>query len=201
MSRSYGGRSATDRVADRRAQLIAAGMAIVGTEGVAALGMRALCREAALSQKFFYESFTDIDELLHAVYATALSELHQAVAPAAAARDLPAVFDAAARLMESDPRLCRILLVEPVADMRLRRHVRETIPALATSALGDLIPGSPDDPRTRMRFSALFGALISLFVEWIEGNLGTDRTAFVHHVTTVATQLVGVPAAVDAEAS
>ncbi|MFI1918160.1 TetR/AcrR family transcriptional regulator [Nocardia sp. NPDC020380] len=197
MSRSYGGRSATDRVAERRAQLIAAGMAIVGSEGVAALGMRALCREAGLSQKFFYESFTGIDELLHAVYAAALSELEQEVAPAAAARDLPAIFDAAARLMEADPRLCRILLVEPVADMRLRRHVRETIPVIAVAALGDLVAGSPDDPQVRMRFSALFGAMISLFVEWTEGNLGTDRDAFVRHATNVATQLLapGVDAA------
>ncbi|MEV6071114.1 TetR family transcriptional regulator [Nocardia sp. NPDC052001] len=191
MSRSYGGRTATDRVADRRAQLIAAGVSVVGTEGVAALGMRAVCREAGLSQKFFYESFTDTDELLHAIYAAALSELEQAVASAVAAQDLPAIVDAAARAMEADPRLCRILLVEPVADMRLRRHVRETIPALTTAALGHLFPGSPDDPEVRMRFSALFGALISLFVEWTEGNLGTDRDAFVRHTTTVATQLLG----------
>ncbi|MEV6279456.1 TetR family transcriptional regulator [Nocardia sp. NPDC051832] len=190
MSRSYGGQTAEGRVAERRARLIDVGVEIVGTQGVSALGMRSVCRAAGLSQRFFYESFTDTDALLHTVYRAALSRLEQAVAPAVAAGDLHAVFEAAARLMETDPRVCRILLVEPVADARLRGYVRQTIPAIALAALGDRVAGSPDDPTVRMHFSALFGALISLFVEWTEGSLGTDRDAFATHVTTVATQLL-----------
>lgn len=163
---------------------------MVGTQGVSALGMRSVCRAAGLSQRFFYESFADTDGLLHAVYQAALSRLEEAVAPAAASGDLHAVFEAAARLMEADPRICRILLIEPVADARLRGYVRETIPAITLAVLGDHVTGSPDDPGVRMRFSALFGALISLFVEWTEGSLGTDRDAFATHVTAVATQLL-----------
>lgn len=189
MSRSYGGRTADDRAADRRTRLVEAGLEIVGTGGVAALGMRAVSREADLSQKFFYESFADIDELLHEVYAEALARLEAAVATARGAGNLAGVVDAAARLMEEDPRVCRILLVEPVADERLRRHVRDAIPALAIDVLGDHIPGSPDDPAVRMHFSAVFGALISLFVEWTEGSLGTDRDAFVRHVVSVVLTL------------
>ncbi|WP_410875709.1 TetR/AcrR family transcriptional regulator [Nocardia sp. A7] len=190
MSRSYGGQTAEGRAADRRARLIDVGVEIVGTQGVSALGMRSVCRAAGLSQRFFYESFADTDALLHSVYSAALSRLEEAVAPAVASGDLHAVFEAAALLMEADPRICRILLVEPVADARLRRHVRETIPAIALAAVGDRIIGSPDDPSVRMHFSALFGAMISLFVEWTEGNLGTDRHAFASHATAVATQLM-----------
>ncbi|MEV0061956.1 TetR/AcrR family transcriptional regulator [Nocardia sp. NPDC050718] len=190
MSRSYGGQTAEGRAADRRARLIDVGVDIVGTQGVSALGMRSVCRAAGLSQRFFYESFADTDGLLHAVYQAALSRLEGAVAPAAASGDLHGVFEAAARLMEADPRICRILLIEPVADARLRGYVRETIPAITLAVLGDRVTGSPDDPRVRMRFSALFGALISLFVEWTEGSLGTDRDAFATHVTAVATQLL-----------
>ncbi|MFD5178114.1 TetR/AcrR family transcriptional regulator [Nocardia sp. NPDC058379] len=190
MSRSYGGQTAEGRAADRRARLIDVGVDMVGTQGVSALGMRSVCRTAGLSQRFFYESFADTEGLLHAVYQAALSRLEEAVAPAAASGDLHAVFEAAARLMEADPRICRILLIEPVADARLRGYVRETIPAITLAVLGDRVTGSPDDPGVRMRFSALFGALISLFVEWTEGSLGTDRDAFATHVTAVATQLL-----------
>ncbi|MEV6217289.1 TetR/AcrR family transcriptional regulator [Nocardia sp. NPDC051833] len=190
MSRSYGGQTAEGRAADRRARLIDVGVDMVGTQGVSALGMRSVCRAAGLSQRFFYESFADTDGLLHAVYQAALSRLEEAVAPAAASGDLHGVFEAAARLMEADPRICRILLIEPVADARLRGYVRETIPAITLAVLGDRVTGSPDDPGVRMRFSALFGALISLFVEWTEGSLGTDRDAFATHVTAVATQLL-----------
>lgn len=190
MSRSYGGRTAEGRAADRQARLLDVGVELVGTQGVSALGVRSVCRAAGPSQRFFYESFADTDALLHAVYRTALSRLEAVVAPAVASDDLHAVFEAAARLMETDPRICRILLIEPVADVRLRGYVRETIPAIAIAALGDRIVGSPNDPAVRMRFSALFGAMISLFIEWTEGSLGTDRDAFAGHATTVATQLM-----------
>ncbi|MGX1804467.1 TetR/AcrR family transcriptional regulator [Nocardia sp. NPDC055321] len=189
MSRSYGGQSAADRAADRRTRLIEVGFELVGTQGVSALGMRAVCRAAGLSQKFFYESFPDTDALLHAVHRAALTRLEHAVAPAAG--DLRAIFESAAELMESDPRVCRILLIEPIADARLRGHVRDSMPALTRAALGDRVTGSPDDPAVRMRFSALFGALISLFIEWTEGSLGTDRTAFAEHATRVTTHLLG----------
>ena len=190
MSRSYGGRTADDRAIDRRIRLVEAGLEIVGTGGVAALGMRAVCRQAELSQKFFYESFSHVDELLHAVYAEAMSRLQAELAPAMAEASLERCIEAAAVLLERDRRICRVLLVEPVADARLRAHVRDTIPALALAILGDLVPGSPDDPAVRMRFSAVFGAIISLFVEWTEGSLGDDRDAFVRHVTWVVLGLL-----------
>ncbi|MFE6861287.1 TetR/AcrR family transcriptional regulator [Nocardia sp. NPDC057668] len=189
MSRSYAGQTAADRAADRRARLIDVAFELVGTHGVSALGMRAVCRTAGLSQKFFYESFPDTDALLHTVYRAALTRLEHAVAPAAG--DLRATFEAAAELMESDPRVCRILLIEPIADARLRTHVRDTVPALTRAALGDRVTGSPDDPATRMRFSTLFGALISLFIEWTEGSLGADRAAFADHATRVVVLLLG----------
>ncbi|WP_433621976.1 TetR/AcrR family transcriptional regulator [Nocardia sp. CA-120079] len=192
MSRSYGGRSAEDRTAGRRSRLIDAGMTVVGTQGVAALGMRAVCREAGLSQKFFYENFVDTDALLYAVYGAALSQLEEAVRPALLADNLTGIIDAAAQLMERDPRICRILLIEPIADQRLRMHVRALAPAFGPLLLGGIVTGDPGDPKVRMRYSALSGAIISLFIEWTEGNLGDDRGAFVAHVASVAERLTGV---------
>ncbi|MEV0341832.1 TetR/AcrR family transcriptional regulator [Nocardia sp. NPDC050713] len=192
MSRTYGGRPAEDRAAERRQRLIDVGIDVVGRGGVAALGMRLVCREAGLSQKFFYESFPNLEALVHAVYQAALSKMEDAVAPSISAGDVRGGFDAAARLMQSDPRLCRILLIEPFADADLRRYVRESAPGIVRGALGDFVGGTEDDPLVRMRYSALLGAQISLFVEWTEGNLGADRDAFVDHATEVAKQLVGI---------
>lgn len=44
--------------------------------------MRAVCREAELSQKFFYESFTDTDELLREVYRSTFEHARQVIAAA-----------------------------------------------------------------------------------------------------------------------
>ena len=61
------GQEPEDRRAARRTQLIEAGLQIMGTEGAAAATMRATCREAALTERYFYESFANRDELLVAV--------------------------------------------------------------------------------------------------------------------------------------
>ena len=47
---------------------------------------------------------------------------------------------------------------------------------------------APDD--APFRITALAGALIYLFLEWADGNLGTDRAAFVDYCTQVIGQLL-----------
>ncbi|CAM2933150.1 hypothetical protein BST27_12030 [Mycobacterium intermedium] len=173
-----------------------AGIELVGSGGVAAMTMRAVCREAQLSQKFFYESFTDTDDLLRELYRTAFHRARAVIENAAAAGTdvgdpaarIRAGVDAAARLVKDDPRVCRILLVEPIADLTLRHFVRDSIFAMITNPLdaaGPTLAPAEDPVRTKMRYATVFGSIISLFLEWTEGNLGDDRDAFVDHVTDV----------------
>lgn len=190
MSRPYRGQAADARSADRRARLIQAGVDLVGTHGVTAMTMRAVCREAELSQKFFYESFTDTDDLLREVYRSTFEHARQVIEAAddsAADRTsrTRAGVAAAAQLVKDDPRICRILLVEPIADLRLRHFVRDTVSAMSgfTAPPGDA--GTAATARVKMQYATVFGAIISLFIEWTEGNLGSDRDAFVDHVSTM----------------
>lgn len=187
MSRPYRGRLAEARTAERRGRLVQAGIELVGTHGVSAMTMRAVCRGAGLSQKFFYESFTDTEELLHAVYRSTLANARRIIDEAAVeSTDLRtkthASVDAAARLMRSDPRVCRILLIEPIADLRLRHFVRDLL-ADAYGRSGT--EAEAGHLRAKMQYATVFGAIISLFIEWSEGNLGDDRPAFVAYVTEV----------------
>jgi AcrR family transcriptional regulator len=52
--RSYGGESANDRLARRRRQLLDAGLELFGTTGYRATTVRQLCREARVSDRYFY---------------------------------------------------------------------------------------------------------------------------------------------------
>ncbi|NKZ10893.1 TetR/AcrR family transcriptional regulator [Mycolicibacterium septicum DSM 44393] len=188
MSRPYRGQAADARSADRRARLLQAGVDLVGTQGVAAMTMRAVCREAELSQKFFYESFTGTDDLLQEVYRSTFEQARRVVNAAGdpeadlTSRTRAGVY-AAAQLVRDDPRVCRILLVEPIADLTLRQFVRDTI---GTMTMGGLTaPTGGTAARAKMQYATVFGAIISLFIEWTEGNLGSDQEAFVDHVTTM----------------
>jgi AcrR family transcriptional regulator len=57
-----------DRQALRQDELIAAGVQLLGDEGGPLLTVRAVCRKAGLTERYFYESFTDRDEFVRAVY-------------------------------------------------------------------------------------------------------------------------------------
>ncbi len=191
MSRPYRGQAADARSSDRRARLLQAGVDLVGTHGVAAMTMRAVCREAELSQRFFYESFTDTDDLLREVYRSTFERARHVIRSAGDpdadlhARTRAGV-RAAARLVKDDPRLCRILLVEPIADLRLRQFVRDTIGTMTLGTLTAPIAGADAaSAPVKMQYATVFGAIISLFIEWTEGNLGADQEAFVDHVTTM----------------
>lgn len=190
MSRPYRGQAAEARSADRRARLIQAGADLVGTQGVAAMTMRAVCREAELSQKFFYESFTDTDDLLREVYRSTFEHARQVIYAAADPdADLPtrtrAGVGAAAQLVEEDPRICRILLVEPIADLRLRHFVRDAVGAMTGLTAPTDRAGTAAAARVKMQYATVFGAIISLFIEWTEGNLGSDHDTFVDHVSAM----------------
>ncbi|ELB89079.1 TetR family transcriptional regulator, partial [Rhodococcus wratislaviensis IFP 2016] len=65
--RKWRGREPADRRAARRAALIEAGLQIMGTEGTAATTMRATCRQAGLTERYFYESFDNREALLVAL--------------------------------------------------------------------------------------------------------------------------------------
>lgn len=167
-----------------------AGVELLGTGGVAAVTMRAVCRQAELSQKFFYESFTDTEDLLREVYRSTMQRALDVMDAAGAgasgqAAKTRASVDAAAGLVREDPRVCRILFMEPVADLRLRRFVRETIVAMISHIVGWAAEPEGDPTEALMHYATVFGAIIALFVEWTDGTFGDDRDAFVDHVIAV----------------
>lgn len=160
--------------------------------------MRAVCREAGLSQKFFYESFASLDELLLAVYRKTLERVELPIGGGRSDLLSPsdverAAVDRAAQLLQDDPRICRVLLVEPIADTRLRHLVRDSITTLLDVDLPEL--GEEELIEVKMAYSTLLGALISLFLEWSEGNLGSDRDVFVDHVMAVLRARPGLASA------
>ena len=59
----WAGVSATDRQAERRALLVRAAFELFGEGGESAVAVRSVCRAAELNTRYFYENFTDTDEL------------------------------------------------------------------------------------------------------------------------------------------
>src|ERR1700712_469447 len=131
-----------DRAAARRAALVEAGVELLGTEGAAGVTVRAVCRGAKLTERYFYESFDGRDALLRAVHAEVAGEAREAIAAAVATHlsagagpDDEALAAAAVgaftAFLEEDPRRGRVLLSESFSDTVLARHDVELVPAFA----------------------------------------------------------------------
>ncbi|MEU1209215.1 hypothetical protein [Nocardia sp. NPDC005825] len=68
VGRTYGGMSADERRADRRVRLVRAARELLESGETAQVTVTAVCRRSKLTERYFYESFTDRDALLGGVY-------------------------------------------------------------------------------------------------------------------------------------
>lgn len=66
--RTYSGISMSERIALRRQRFIEAGISLFGTVGFQSTTMRMLTAQTELTNRYFYESFTNLEALLVACY-------------------------------------------------------------------------------------------------------------------------------------
>ena len=94
--------------------------------GGPALTVRAVCRAAGLTERYFYESFTDRDEFVRAVYDDVCARAMSALMSATTPRDAVERFVA---LMVDDPARGRVLLLAPAVEPVLARSGAEWMPS------------------------------------------------------------------------
>lgn len=166
-----------DRQTLRRDKLVAAGVELLGGEAGPALTVRAVCREAGLTERYFYESFTDRDEFVRAVYdhvcSTAMSALTSSTTP----RDAVERF---VTLMVDDPVRGRVLLIAPGREPVLTRSGAEWMPTFI-DLLQHKLTRITDAAVQAMVATGLVGALTALFTAYLNGRLATTREQFIDY--------------------
>jgi AcrR family transcriptional regulator len=80
--RSYAGQSAEERRDERREKFLQAGLQVFGSLGYRSGTVRVLCKQAGLTDRYFYESFTDTEALLKAVYEQEMAKVQQSLVEA-----------------------------------------------------------------------------------------------------------------------
>ena len=78
--RSWAGVGIEERRRVRRERLLTAGTDLIGAPGGAIANVRAVCRAAELTERYFYESFTDRDTFVLEVYAHVAKQAREALA-------------------------------------------------------------------------------------------------------------------------
>ncbi len=190
------GQEPEDRKASRRAMLLEAGLELMGTEGTAAATMRATCRQAGLTERYFYESFETRDDLVLAVLdAVVLGARDSLLDALADGPDDPKllvrhVMKAFTSYVAKDRRRGRIMFVEAQSAPELYERGRQLI-ELFTSPLGPVLSvlagdeSEPDAVTVQFNSIAIFGALAFLYQDWLTGSARISQRRVVEHVSQV----------------
>jgi AcrR family transcriptional regulator len=183
--RDYGGRSADDRRAARREQLLAAGLDLLGTVGTPGLTVRGVLERADLAPRYFYENFRTIDDLAVAVFDEALRELIEvglaAIATHTRLRDrVLAGLDAVARLVTDDPRKGRVLLVESLSSPVLAPRRADGATLLVTLVAEQIDSTRAESADTAIMARFLTGGFVESVAALLPHPDPDERTAVVN---------------------
>lgn len=176
----YRGATAAERATERRSRLLDAGLTVWAEAGTRTT-MTAVCAEAGLSERYFYESFTGLDALLEAVLNQIAVEIEDTSRSAAeAAGDDPearmrASIGAFVRLLVEDPRKGRVAIVESVAFPHLRRRRTELLRHLAHESALEVRTWLGDSGRSRAADETsgllFIGGMAELVTAWLDGAI------------------------------
>ena len=187
-SRNFLGETPDERRNRRREALIDAALNLVSSGGLPAIGVRSVTSEAKLSSRYFYESFTDSDDLLvAALHGVAAELLEVGIAGLEAAEladpktasesELLQRFrqglDAALSVLFDDPRKAALIVAASAGGSRIRQELQQLILVVATAI-------TEHQNATDIGFdytSALFvaGGTAQLTIAYVSGELPVER--------------------------
>ncbi|MFC8526594.1 TetR/AcrR family transcriptional regulator [Nocardia sp. NPDC057227] len=176
--RMYAGQPVEDRQRQRRARFLESGLTVFARDGYANSSVGAICKDAGLSSRQFYEEFSGRESLLLELYEHIDRECRDAVTKALAVTgDASALvrIDAATRAyiesVGTDPRRARVALVEVVGAgpkvEKFRLELRRVWGAMLAEAVeaaaghGEVPSGDYD-----MRVLAVIGAVNYVVDAW-----------------------------------
>ncbi|SHN43390.1 TetR/AcrR family transcriptional regulator [Cryptosporangium aurantiacum] len=199
--RTYGGVAGTERAAERRAQLLEAGLDLLGApDGPGEVTVRGVCRAAGLTARYFYESFADRDALMVAVYDHVVAELGAEMlaaveaSPHAAAPRTRAGLAVLVRSIAEDPRRGRLLFsrsvgASPVVAARRAESTRWFVDLMAAQVRE--FYRIERTPRVDVAAELLVGGVAQILTSWLDGVLLLTADELVDHCAELFLAVAG----------
>jgi AcrR family transcriptional regulator len=190
--RPYRGVEAADRLADRRSRLLQAGLDILGSKADPAdLTVRGICSQAGVTARYFYESFTDKDELVAAVYDWVIADIaagtQAAVAAAPPRTENRAAMANIVQTIAEDPRIGRLLFNSELANPVLVRKRREAGGLLTTLYGRDVGSALGVQQSERSKATAHFAVagVAQTVSAWLDGDVELEAGELVDQLTAI----------------
>lgn len=191
-ARPYAGVDAADRLARRRSRLLEAGLEMLGSNvDPAELTVRGICLQAGLATRYFYESFTDKDEFIGAVFDWVIGQLatttQAAVAAAPTDEQTRAGMTNIVRTIKADPRIGRLVFgtqVSNTAVIRKRKETEALFVMLAAQHVESLTR-RPGDERTKAFSYFVVGGVTQTVSAWLAGDVKLTSAELVDQLSAI----------------
>lgn len=187
---SYLGKTAAERVAERRERLIDAGVELFDERGYAAASIRSVLQQSGLRDRYFGESFADLDSLLAAVYSRLIDEEISGCAAvidktSGGSESARAMIDTITRSFEKNPGKARIKSREVLSGGPVAREQRRAGLRRLAQLVADLLPASTALNRSDVLLLGLsiVAAADELLLTWMDSAEGLTRDRVVDVVT------------------
>ena len=200
--RVYGGVKAEERRAARRQQFLEAGLEIFGTEGFRAATVRKLCRQAKLTDRYFYESFDNLQTLLTEVYELHMGQIRQRIydsvmdaPPGMSVRQLvERMLDAYFTALE-DPRVARVCMVElegisPEVEQLYHGYIMSFSDLILELARYVYPQWQLDDEEALMLGMSLVGAMRQAATHWLRSDYAIAKGTVVRAAVRLVMGLI-----------
>ena len=195
-TRPYRGIKPDDRRAERRARLLDAGLSILGSEaGPEAATVRGVCRQSGVSARYFYESFSDRDDFVGAVYDWVIADLAattQAAVTAAPPREQARAGMAnIVRSIAGDTRVGRLLFSAELADSVVVRKRDESTTLLAMMLVQYVCQTLrvPEDEHTQATAYFTVGGVGQAVSAWLGGRIAMTADELIDHLASLLDHL------------
>lgn len=187
--RSYGGKTALERASERRERLVAATIEVLASTGEAHATMTAICAEAGLTERYFYESFSSLDDALLGALDSVCDEILELATrviletPGSAEVRVHAVMEAFVDLVSTEPDKVRVAVIHASANPRLRARRSELLNVFADFVAGEAAELYGEDalPASRARVHGLVyvAGFSELVASWLNGDVTLTRAELV----------------------
>lgn len=179
--RSFRGMSLEERQSERRERLMEAGLQVYGIQGFFAVTVRDVCAEAKLTERYFYESFRNSEELFKVIYLQLVERLQKhimaAMMSAAAEPRKMAEAGLVAFLtsLKNDPRMARILFVDAILVHELQGNaIKESVARFDRMTQAFIMLMLPTESRSHTQMSlistGLNGYVTHIAIRWVMGG-------------------------------
>lgn len=180
--RNFRGLSLEQRQGERRAKLVEAGLQVYGTQGFFSVTVRDVCAEAKLTERYFYESFKNSEQLFKAIYMQLIEQQQQLIMSAVMKsvglsheQMIRAGLTVFLRGLQDDPRMARILFVDAVLVSELHgTTILEAVSRFDRMIQGFMMLMLPEAHQRSMSLSlvstGLNGYVTHIVIRWVMGG-------------------------------